>query len=264
MIEEELRDNGYAVLSLLSKEDVGNLDLLFKQFHPNSNQGFFATMFHKDLKVKLSVSRGIAKILEAKSAELMPRHTCLFANFLVKAPNSDHQVGIHQDWSYLDESKFTSYNIWGSIGETTVNNGGLWVLPKSHKFKNPYRGTPFEDGLYNLNEEKIKRNAVFIPTAPGEVIIYNSRLIHYSLPNQSNSPRIAFAGIMIPKNSKPLHYFKKGDKLLQYAVNELFFCNLIPDQEPKDQFKKELSTWYRPNSMDLSNFILSLEKDGKQ
>ena len=83
------------------------------------------------------------------------------------------------------------------------------------------------------------------------------------MPNKSTKPRVAFAGIIVPKHSQPIHYFHKNGKLLVYDATEEFFCQISPGEEPIGIIKEELNNWFQTKSIDLSNFILSLEKDGK-
>lgn len=259
MLINQLNEEGYAVISLLDESDLNRINGTYESLeNKEETSGFYATMYHPDNHTKKKISKEIGEILEDKFRQVIPDYHYLFANFLVKAANSEGTVGIHQDWTYVDELNYTSYNIWGALTDTTPENGGLHILPKSHMFPNAFRGTPFQDGLYNENSDKIFDKSIFVPTKRGEVIIYDSRLIHFSHPNTTEEARIAFAGIVVPKWSKPIHYFNNEGSLQMYEVDETFFCELQPNLEPKIPFTREILEWWSPTSTDLSNFIDSL------
>ena len=263
-VKQELEEQGYSVVSLFSRDELAQLKRLYTHHYGEKDlPAFYATMFDEDLTVKLSISNELGKLIQKKAQVFLPEHRYLFANFLIKPAQSNHMVGIHQDWTYVDEDKALSYNVWSALDNTTEENGGLWVLPQSHLFHNPFRGTPFQGSLYNDNENLIREHAIFVPTQAGEAIIYNSRLIHFSYPNKSTSERVAFAGIMIPKELEALHYFEKDGSLYEYAADEKFFCSLNPDKEPAGQIRQKLISWHKSNSADLANFIRSFAADGK-
>lgn len=263
-IYQELQEKGYALVSLFSQEDLNELKTLYSIHHEHKHlPEFYATMFDENLDVKLAISQKIGEMIEKRASRYLNDYRYLFANFLIKQAQSDHMVGIHQDWTYVQEEEYTSYNVWSALENTTKENGGLWILPNSHRFNNPYRGTPFEGSLYNDNEELIKQHAVFVPTQAGEAIIYNSKLIHFSYPNKSQTDRVAFAGIMIPQKAEAVHYFEKDKQLNEFITDEEFYCKLVPNEEPSGLLRQKLTHWHKPNSIDLANFIRSFESDGK-
>lgn len=45
-----------------------------------------------------------------------------------------------------------------------------------------------------------------LPVKSGEAVIYNHRLLHYSMPNNSNKVRPAINLSMVPQNTAMIHY----------------------------------------------------------
>src|SRR6185295_9848929 len=95
--------------------------------------------------------------------------------FRIKEPGSRTHYGWHQDSARIRvEPAFVI--LYLAITESTVENGGLRVIPGSHD-----RVRPFD----------IVANAVDLVLAPGEAAIFSGDLIHGSASNQSAARRIA-------------------------------------------------------------------------
>jgi ectoine hydroxylase-related dioxygenase (phytanoyl-CoA dioxygenase family) len=86
----------------------------------------------------------------------------LGSTFLCKAPGEAGKVGVHQDWSVVDEDKYYSATIWVPTVDTTEENGALRVLPGSHKF---YKGlrSPNIPFIYHGNEDVLWDNMITVP-----------------------------------------------------------------------------------------------------
>jgi ectoine hydroxylase-related dioxygenase (phytanoyl-CoA dioxygenase family) len=155
----------------------------------------------------------------------------LFANFIYKQGNSQNEVGIHQDWTYVDENIYNSVNVWLPLCNTDWQNGGLFLLPKSHKIDFHIRSTPFED-IFEKYKNKIHEKSISIQTKLGQAVIYDSRLIHFSTPNYTPNYRVACACIFIPNESTPLHFYKEKEIIYKYEVESAFYINYDPFKKP--------------------------------
>jgi hypothetical protein len=94
------------------------------------------------------------------------------------------------------------------------------------------RYTPFDEKLYDVDRNLLTQKAVLIETKLGEVIIYDSRLLHYSEGNRSDDYRVACAGIFLPDGAPALHYFLNGTIMKEYQTDFDFYCSLVPGEEP--------------------------------
>ncbi len=122
----------------------------------------------------------------------------------------------HQDSGLVATDPLEYYTFWIPFQRTTVENGCLWVKPKSHKLgllphvsvrpsMDVYPGKRIED-FDSTGEQPVEMDA-------GEVLIFHSLLAHRSGPNNSIANRSALAfglhkrgykEINLPNHIKPM------------------------------------------------------------
>ena len=78
----------------------------------------------------------------------------------------------------------------------TADNGGLWVVPGSHKGL-----LKFEKDDSHVVYKGNTDNKVFISAEPGDVVIFSSYLLHSTTPNITQNSRWAYV----------VEYMKLGD-----------------------------------------------------
>ncbi len=114
--------------------------------------------------------------------------------FRIKDPNSCTNYGWHQDAARIDvEPCFVIAYL--AITASTPDNGGLRVIPGSHRSILPFKVVVNSDGQA---ERKVARtlqveesDALDLTIEPGEAIFFSGRLVHGSRPNCSRRRRIA-------------------------------------------------------------------------
>jgi hypothetical protein len=114
--------------------------------------------------------------------------------FRVKEPASGTSYGWHQDAARIEvEPCFVIAYL--AITASTPDNGGLRVVPGSHRSIRPFEVVVNSDGQA---ERKVARTlqvdeseAVDLTLAPGEATFFSGRLVHGSGPNRSRQRRIA-------------------------------------------------------------------------
>lgn len=151
----------------------------------------------------------------------------------------------HQDWSFVDETEFQSYNLWIALTPTKLNNGTLGFLKGSHnKLKNiratplPIYKVPFHDYAFDLLDE-----LKYIELEPGEAFLFNSRIIHASKPNISNDARINIAIEITNKTAQLIHFNLQPDNktIHEYFIDNNFF-NLYSNAKLTEIFKSKKNT----------------------
>jgi len=231
-----LSNQGYTINSLLSPLDLLQLQSFFSQNpHLNRETAFHSTMGQHGSDYKKLVDEHIKSVCQPYVDVLIPGYKILFGNFLIKEPGIDGSVGVHTDWSYVDESIHTSYNLWIPLVDTNEKNGCLHVWPESHHFAPSVRTTPY------LPFSKKEEHTVYYNSKPmcltaGQGIIYHSGIIHYSNPNRSTIDRPAIAMVLIPEGAQAMHYYRpNAQKSLveAYEVPPTFFFNHNPQETPK-------------------------------
>ena len=169
--------------------------------------------------------------------------------FVLKPAHEDSGLPTHQDASILDEEKEFSLSVWIPLVDITVDNGALWVLPGSHLWGNTQRGfgVPWKIEKYidllNEHMEPVYLNA-------GDAVIFDTALIHSSVPNNSKIDRDALFISVVKKDPEIIYYFQNKnlseDVLEMYHVNREFFDQYDFESRPDEsKWRKEIVPYNR-------------------
>ncbi|MFM7068637.1 MAG: phytanoyl-CoA dioxygenase family protein [Actinomycetes bacterium] len=124
---------------------------------------------------------------------------------IVKGNVGDNPVNLHQDWEYVDERYHRGYGVWCPLDGASEAQGGIFVVPGSHKWMDNHRGSGFEDPYRNVLDLIIERGSVFVPLAPGQAVVYDNQLLHHTSPNTSDAPRVVVASVICPPDAAVIH-----------------------------------------------------------
>ena len=144
----------------------------------------------------------------------------------------------HQDNQYSG-LKDQHFQFWISLTSMTKDNGGLWVVPGSHKGM-----LKFEKEDSHVVYKGDVSDAKFISAEPGDVVLFSSYLLHSTTPNITQTSRWAYV-IEYMKMSKidpyirPPHLVvaKNGMSDLHYLdklPSEVFYTNLLKYMTSED------------------------------
>jgi ectoine hydroxylase-related dioxygenase (phytanoyl-CoA dioxygenase family) len=238
-IQEEFKRNGFIFLkNVFSQAEITQLEADLKEAAATKsgddvldkgNLKFHALLMHRSEKVRDFISQ--QKIIDLLSPLAGPDIWVRWDQAVEKQPGAG-TFPWHQDnqYSYLKDQH---YQFWISMTSMTADNGGLWVVPGSHKGLLKFEN----DGshvVYKGNTD----NKVFISAEPGDVVIFSSFLLHSTTPNITQNSRWAYVveymqtGTIDPNIDAPyLMIAKNGKPHLEY-LDEL------PEQNSlKNRFK---------------------------
>jgi hypothetical protein len=146
--------------------------------------------------------------------------------FLLKPPGENSGLSPHQDSSLIDETQYSAYYGWVALQDTTIENGCINLLPGSHKWGNHFRSLNVE-WVFDPFVKLLSQLSIPIQMKAGELLLFDSALIHGSYPNQTNELRSALNLFVKPKKAKITHYacFEDTPKNLieSYSVDIDFF-----------------------------------------
>lgn len=118
------------------------------------------------------------------------------SSFFNKDPHSPKTVAWHQDAYYWPLTPPESCTVWLSFNGSDQENGAMRVIPKSHRGglithlktddANSELTLECESDTYREDSQ------VFLNLAAGAVSIHDDKIIHGSLGNNSDRPRIGF------------------------------------------------------------------------
>ncbi len=245
-INKVVERNGFAVVPFASAEELQDLKLFYNTLPETNSKGTYVTMFHPSYEYRKKVEQKIRQLFAAKAEKMLINYRVLFTNYMVKEPGPEGGFPVHQDWTYVDETKYASYAFWIPLSDVGVTNGALHVVPGSHKFITHLRGPFVHEPFRELSEEIKKKYSQPVNLKAGEALIWDHRLIHYSLPNLSNQPRIAFTLILVPENVEVIHCFGKNnpsksiDEVEVFDVDTTFYLNYIISNRPENVKQKAI------------------------
>lgn len=227
--EKQFHQDGFITLKLL---DVHQLDQLqhtineLNQSHIDQsieeNSSYKLSYFNGDLEFKQKVFNTLSDFFQPTINQHLKNYKPLIINIFDKEPGKG-EVTIHQNWTFVDEEKYTSVSVWIPLVDVSRNNGTLETVKGSHKVLCKYRSPSLPwvfDEINDILKEKYLEPFVI---KKGEAAIIDDGILHWSSDNYSEHVRTAVQLIMIPEDATAIHYVNKGDHVDIYEVDPLFF-----------------------------------------
>ncbi len=230
-LTKQVNEEGYCVVDFLSKNEKDSLLAVIDKFHTTNDNGSGAFLG----VISKNIHDAINEILINTLHKWFYDFNTVNA-FLVKTPGKHGQVPIHQDVAAIDEEKFSTVNVWIPLQDITAENGVMYVVPKSHHIFSPYRGANI-DALTKNIEKEIRPFFKPIYLKVGQALFFDSRMFHFSPPNQSDKKRVITVCRIFPKAAKMISYFKeKGSvdnkiEMWQCQDDYLIYKNGYDDNE---------------------------------
>lgn len=150
--------------------DVGNL-----QFH--------ALLMHKSEKLREFISQ--PKIIDFLTNFMGPDIWVRWDQAVEKRPGAG-TFPWHTDNSYSG-LKDSHFQFWVSLTKMTKDNGGIWLMPGTHK-KNINH---IIDGNHTVAQIDGVEDT-FIDAEIGDIVLFSSRLLHSTTPNTTDHSRWAY------------------------------------------------------------------------
>lgn len=210
--EQAFRDTGYVVLDLLDEPVIASLWAFYESSFPTRREvvpyaerlPYYISIFDRDVEHKRDVDQRIAEAVRGPLDGVMIEYDVFQANFMIKFAG-DGQIEAHQDFNFVDESRHTAFNLWCPLVDTDPQNGGLFVVPGSHRVFRTQRGPNLPRALTEYND-RLRKYARGVPLAKGQAIVFDHRLVHYSPPNRTGASRVAVQAVLTPREATTVHY----------------------------------------------------------
>jgi Phytanoyl-CoA dioxygenase (PhyH) len=237
-IDAELKSEGYVILDLLTGEDIARLTGFYEQFSYCHQDDFSTTVLTEEFESRKKVHEALSAVFRARLLSVLKSYKIILASYAVKLPQTEYsRVGLHQDFTFVNEQSHIGLSIWCPLVEVNQENGWLGVVRGSQDFNSNLReasSLPYPD-LVNVIEEKYLTR---LPMRPGQVLFMDNRVFHGSTANRSEQRRIVAAGIAIPAESQLLycHYDRPADEgcLEVYEVPEDFYLRHLVTTRPRE------------------------------
>lgn len=243
--DEELQakfdKQGFVVVQFINDAEVKILNDLFDELHPVlPTEGFISGSYSPDLAWKKKSSNAIVEVLSKQYERLFVNYQPFGAAFLFKMPSQNSELGVHQDWTIVDENKYVALNCWIPLTDINEVNGGLHVLPGSHYPAYHTLRAPTVPFFFSGNEAAVIPETVPMYVKAGEAVILNQSVIHYSPPNRSDKIRKAITAGVKSKGAPMQFHYKAPDgnenKIEAFSMPEDFLISF--DDFYKDIFER--------------------------
>ena len=242
-LQSQFDKDGYVNIDFMAPREIGDLINLYdgvkkyeKKEKKNMPTDFDCTFFFSDLEYRKRVYDTFGSFFQTKLEKLLVDYKYLIINIYDKPPGGIGEVPVHMDWSFVDESEYTSVSVWVPLHDVNRKNGTLELIKGSHKLQ-PYRHQKIPylfDGLWDKLTSKYLTPQNL---RAGQICIFDSSIIHWSDNNHSNKMRTAIQLVMAPEEA-PVHLYykdpgKKAKKLEKFIVDAEFYMNFHVDGKPE-------------------------------
>lgn len=225
-LQEQFDRDGYVVMDFIGPDEAGWIARKFYELHRELPKGFYSAAFNPDDDFKKDIYTHTQAVFGRVVDEHFHNYKILGSTFLCKAPGHEGKVGVHQDWTVVDESRYCSATVWVPTVDVTEHNGALRVIPGSHRFFTHYRSNNIPVG-YRGCEQLLWDNMVTVPMRAGQAFVLNHAVIHASAPNLTEGERLAIAYGLVPQEARLMYYHKEpgatDDRVEKFSMPDDFF-----------------------------------------
>ncbi|MCB9234546.1 MAG: phytanoyl-CoA dioxygenase family protein [Bacteroidia bacterium] len=233
--------NGYVMIDFLDESEFGALFQLMeelkeegRQFEMNVESEYKLSFFASSPEWRMKVFQRVSDFFTAKANRFLDDYVPLIINLFDKEPGGG-EVPVHQNWSFVDESRYRSVSVWIPLCDVSRANGTLEVIAGSHdtltEFRSPSIPWVF-DGLWDPLREKYLQP---LNLRRGQAGIIDDAIIHWSSDNDTDAVRSTIQLIMVPREATPIHYYRNPENPEQleiFAVDAEFFTRFQMHEKP--------------------------------
>ena len=224
-IQKSFEAKGYAVIDFLSADDVNSLEKMYYDNRVDEQKFIEVTLWNNNYELNKKISEVTGEIISSKLKNVLDDHIALYSGYVTKIPGRPNAAKLHQDPLLVDEDNFRSVNVWSPLCEVDENNGAFYVVEGTHNLFRGNRGyTYFKYEFDDIKDEVIARFGKMVDVHPGQGVIYDHSLLHYSFDNRTDKIRIANTCFMIPSEVQPryFHHNRSGNTLDLYEIDSHF------------------------------------------
>ncbi|MCB0508334.1 MAG: phytanoyl-CoA dioxygenase family protein [Bacteroidetes bacterium] len=190
LLQNELEVNGFIIVPFYNSVDIKLLTEFYDENTQKNVSGFQPTTYFNSLEYRLKASSFIKNVAKKYIDQYFTDYKTYMGSFIVKYPDKNSELGVHQDMTLVDESQFMGANIWAPLCDTNEKNGALYLIPKSHRILPTYRNATIKN-IYDQYYAQIKKYMQPVYLKAGEAIVFDNSILHFSPANLSKEIRIA-------------------------------------------------------------------------
>jgi ectoine hydroxylase-related dioxygenase (phytanoyl-CoA dioxygenase family) len=129
--------------------------------------------------------------VRALTATVGPNVKCMQSMLFIKPAGKPGQAW-HQDEDYIPTRDRSLIGAWIALDRATIENGGLWIIPGSHRSGVLWDQHWHGDRQFDCSEEArgfpyTDADAIPVEMEAGSVVFFNGYTLHRSLPNRASA-----------------------------------------------------------------------------
>lgn len=230
----DLSERGYTIRQFLSAAEILTPSRLHAETTPYVPADYYPSAFGRDPALKRRIFDGIMEIVQPKVNELAPGYRILNASFVTKRARSvNGRLCLHQDLSLVDHASHLGLNVWCPLCDVDIHNGCLRVAPGSHVFGHISANPPNPGPYQGVRDEIERRYMIDVPMAGGCAFLFDTRLLHATEENDTNSDRTSVVLNLVP-DGVPARFYqwnkRQPDRLEVYEIDIDFVVRFTPNQ----------------------------------
>jgi len=231
-VQKSFEQDGYVIIkNIVLSEEIAEASEAFKQLQQMNAYNVNKKFESAGNFICKETQAFIFNFIKEYSKKIAPR----FANlencdigeggtFFIKPPSDESILHPHQDSTVIDEVNQYGVFIWIPLIDITQENGPLYVLPGSHKWGNFYRSQHIPWSFRNQYKYLWKKMIPII-VKKGDIICFDTSIIHASGINTTKETRVAACGALLPKNHKKVEYLLKEKTIYKYYIDDDYWLD---------------------------------------
>ncbi|HYF45715.1 MAG TPA: phytanoyl-CoA dioxygenase family protein [Acidimicrobiales bacterium] len=230
--QDELERFGYTVLPLFDAPVMAEVRRLSAELGPAPDDPQLALnwSFHSRSREHKGAVKALLPTVRPALDAAFEAHEVYLTTFITKWPGPHGAFPPHQDPTLVDERHHVGVTVWAPLEDVDADNGMLHVVPGSHRFSSALRVQDVDRSPFaGLEEVIVAEHGRGIPLSGGEALVFDNRLIHYSLPNTSGRPRVVLSFGLRPRAGRCVVVLPDGEGVVAiHEVHDDFYLDVLP------------------------------------
>lgn len=216
---EQFERDGYIMVPFLPRDEVEEARRIYQRLQPSPRPGTDFSIIDARAAYRVAADGALRKLLQPHLANLFDQPKITFCCFIAKVSGADSAFPLHQDQTAVDESRYSSVNVWCPLLDLDDQNGPLWMLKGGHRLRPTYRGPGIPKIVEGCDDLLRPYLTPLYPRA-GEAVIFDRSIIHASPTNRSTATRIVVSACLTHREADIL--VCRGDPDLHPNQVEVF------------------------------------------
>lgn len=213
--EAFFRKHGYVLVDIVPAATIEKIKSALAAFKPDDNftptpgiytsQTYHCTFLDTNLAYKTQVRDLLAQNLMPLLDNVLNDFSMLNGSFYVK-PAGKGRLEIHENWCHLLDLNETTVTAWFPVIDVDKQNGTIEIIPGSHKLVPSIATMGGLTYFADFEDTLVEKYFEPVPMRPGQCLIFDDTLLHYSPHNLSQAPRPAIQIELLPARLQPVIY----------------------------------------------------------